>query len=171
MRKMHFSVFLLVLVSLLSACGFQIRGTADLAFKNLYIQGAKLAISKPLAKSLTASGVTVVQDSEKADLMLEMISENTEKRILSLSGTGLVREFDLYYRVSFRLKDPQSEVWGPMQMVEQRRDYSYTDAEVLAKQGEETRLYDDMRAEATKELLRRLIVQKPGKLQAPTSTF
>jgi LPS-assembly lipoprotein len=159
---------LLLLVSLvLTGCGFKMRGTADLAFQNLYVQGVKTTIDKPLKKSLAINGVTVVEDKEKAELMLEMIGEKTEKRILSLSGTGLVREFDLYYRVYFRLKDPDSEVWGQEQVIEQRRDYSYTDSELLAKQGEEARLYEDMRTEATRELLRRLVVQKPGNLQAP----
>lgn len=161
------SVLVLLISLVLAGCGFQMRGTANLAFKNLYMQGAKTTIDKPLKKSLAINGVTVVQDKEQAELMLEMIGEKTEKRILSLSGTGLVREFDLYYRVYFRLKDPDSDVWGQEQMIEQRRDYSYSDAELLAKQGEELRLYDDMRTEATRELLRRLVVQKPGNLQAP----
>jgi LPS-assembly lipoprotein len=161
------SVLILLISLVLAGCGFQMRGTADLAFKNLYMTGAKTTIDKPLKKALAVNGVTIVTEKENAELMLEMVGEKTEKRILSLSGTGLVREFDLYYRVYFRLKDPDSELWGKEQMIEQRRDYSYSDAELLAKQGEEQRLYDDMRAEAARELLRRLIVQKPGHLQAP----
>ncbi|HWU35935.1 MAG TPA: LPS assembly lipoprotein LptE [Methylovorus sp.] len=161
------AVIALLLSLVLTACGFQMRGTADLAFKNLYMTGVSTTINAPLKKALAVNGVTIVKDKENAELMLEMVGEKTEKRILSLSGTGLVREFDLYYRVYFRLKDPDSELWGKEQMIEQRRDYSYSDAELLAKQGEEQRLYDDMRAEAARELLRRLIVQKPGNLQAP----
>ncbi|OAM51420.1 hypothetical protein A7981_07915 [Methylovorus sp. MM2] len=151
---------LLCLLSL-AACGFQMRGIENLKFHNLYITGSKLSISKDLKKSLAINGVTVVTDPAKAELMLELMSESKEKRILSLSGRGLVREFDLYYRLNFRLRDPSSETWKEVQTIEQRRDFSYDDNELLAKQGEEMRLYDDMNKEATKELIRRLIVQKP----------
>lgn len=145
----------------LAACGFQMRGMADLAFHNLYIQGSNLSISKSLRKTLEVNGVKIVTNPEKAELMLELMGESTEKKILSLSGGGLVREFEIFYRVNFRMRDPSSELWGPMQTIEGRRDYTYGDTQLLAKQSEEGALYDDMRADVVRELLRRLIVQKP----------
>jgi len=93
------------------------------------------------------------------------MSEATEKKILSLSGkVGVVREFELNYRVNFRLRDPSSELWGEVQTVSGRRDFSYDDSEILAKSFEEQRLYQDMRDDAVRELMRRLIVQKPKKV-------
>ena len=149
----------------LTACGFQMRGMADIAFKTLYIQGATLTISKDLKKSLATNGVTIVGDKESAGLMLDLMSETSEKRILSLSGGGLVREFELYYRVNFRLREPASETWGQVQTVEGRRDFSYDDSQLLAKSFEEARLNDDMRTDAVREIMRRLVVQKPRQTQ------
>src|SRR5450830_1497040 len=146
---------------MLAACGFQMRGMADLAFHKLYIQGNTLSISKSLRKTLAVNGVTIVTNPEKAELMLELMGESNEKKILSLSAGGVVREFEIFYRVNFSLRDPSSELWGPMQTIEGRRDYSYGDTQLLAKGTEESALYDDMRADAVRELLRRLIVQKP----------
>lgn len=160
--RLHLILFGLMCTLALSACGFQMRGVQNLAFENLYIQG-NLSISKALKKSLAVNGVKIVSDPEQAELMLELMGESSEKRILSLSGTGVVREFELYYRVHFRLRDPSSETWGDVQMVEGRRDFSYTDAEYLAKSFEEVRLNDDMRADAVREIMRRLVVQKPNK--------
>jgi LPS-assembly lipoprotein len=167
MRKFSFTRLHLILCGLicamaLTSCGFQMRGVQNLAFENLYIQGS-LSISKALKKSLAVNGVKIVNDPEQAELMLELMSESNEKRILSLSGAGVVREFELYYRVHFRMRDPASETWGEVQMIEGRRDFSYTDAELLAKSFEETRLNDDMRADAVREIMRRLVVQKPSK--------
>lgn len=167
MRMFSFTRLQLILWGLicamaLSACGFQMRGMQNMAFENLYIQG-NLSISKALKKSLAVNGVKIVSDPEQAQLMLELMGESSEKRILSLSGTGVVREFELYYRVHFRMRDPASETWGEVQMVEGRRDYSYTDAELLAKSFEEIRLNDEMHADAVREIMRRLIVQKPSK--------
>ncbi|MEY3747935.1 MAG: hypothetical protein RL194_1394 [Pseudomonadota bacterium] len=154
-------ILLLALLLALTACGFQLRGTADLAFKNLYMQGSKLTINKNLTRSLKVNGVTVVDNPEKAELFLEMLSEQREQKILSLSGGGKVREFEIIYRVSFRLRSPSSETWGPVQTVENRRDFSYDDSQLLAKEAEEERLLEDMRNAATREIMRLLVVQKP----------
>lgn len=156
----------IVLASLLAltACGFEMRGTADLAFKTLFMQGANLTVKKDLIKSLKINGVTVVDDAEKAELFLELLSEQREQNILSLSGGGVVREFELVYRVNFRLRNPNSETWGQVQSIEGRRDYSYDDTQLLAKQFEEQRLFEDMRNDAVREIMRLLVVQKPSNL-------
>ena len=153
-------VFLFALV--LSACGYQLRGVADLSFKNLYIQGAPLSISKDLKKSLKTNGIQVVGSAEEADLLLELLSETNEKRILSLSGTGVVREYELNYRASFRTRAPASPTWSQPQTVQTRRNYSYNDSALLGKAEEEARLNLDMHNDAVREMLRRLTAIKPA---------
>ena len=152
------TIFIMTLV--LAACGFHLRGVADLSFNKLYIKGS-LSISKDLISSLKTNGVRIVKEPEEAEMMLELISDNQEKRILSLGGTGSVREFELFYRIKFRLRDASSDLWSPEQLIEEQRDFSYLDSELLAKSYEETMLYEDMRRDATRELMRRLVAQKP----------
>jgi LPS-assembly lipoprotein len=160
-RQKIITALLLMFVITFTACGFKMRGVADLSFSRLYIQGPTLSITKDLKKLLKVNGVTVVSDPEKAELILEMLSEANEKRILSLSGGGLVREYELFYRVNFRLRDPSSEVWGETQRIEERRDFSYDDSQLLAKQFEEAGLIQDMKTDAIREMMRLLVVQKP----------
>lgn len=154
------SLTVLTLAFLMAACGFHLRGVADLAFNKLYIKGSS-SISKDLISSLKTNGVSIVKEAEEAEMMLELMSDGQEKRILSLGGSGSVREFELFYRVKFRVRDASSELWGPEQMIEARRDFSYLDTELLAKSYEEAQLYEDMRRDATRELMRRLVAQKP----------
>jgi LPS-assembly lipoprotein len=151
---------MLMLALVLAACGFHLRGVADLAFNKLYIKGSS-SISKDLVSSLKTNGVSVVKEPEEAEMMLDLMGDGQEKRILSLGGTGSVREFELFYRLKFRLRDASSELWGPEQLIEARRDFSYLDTELLAKSYEEAQLYEDMRRDATRELMRRLVAQKP----------
>ncbi len=153
-------VFLFALV--LSACGYQLRGVADLSFKKLYIQGAPLSISKDLKKSLKTNGIQVVDSAEQADLLLELLSETNEKRILSLSGTGVVREYELTYRANFRTRAPASPTWSQPQTLQTRRNYSYNDSALLGKAEEEARLNLDMHNDAVREMLRRLTAIKPA---------
>ena len=145
----------------MSACGFHLRGQADLSFQTLYIQKAGApGVAADLRRSLKSNGIAVVDSPRQAEMLLDLMSEGYEKRILSLSGGGKVREYELLYHVNFRTREAGSELWGPMQTVEGRRDYSFDDAQLLAKEGEEARLNSDMRADAVREILRRLSVQK-----------
>jgi len=145
----------------LTACGFHLRGQADLSFQNLYLKGSGApAVAAELKRMLRTNGIKVVSVPEQSEFQLELMSESSEKRILSLSGGGKVREFEILYRVNFRTRETGSELWGPMQTVDGRRDYSYDDTQLLAKEGEEARLNSDMRSDAVREIMRRLSAQK-----------
>ena len=156
------SLLCLLLIANLIGCGFHLRGAADLSFKSIFIQGSTLTISKNLARSLNTNGVQVLtsaqgaEGAEGAELLLEMVGEESEKRILSLSGRGVVNEFELYYRIHYRTKLAGAELWSPVQTLEARRDFSYSDANLLAKQGEEKRLNENMQADVLSGLMRRL---------------
>lgn len=141
---------------LLSACGFQLRGMTELSFKTLYIQGSAPNISREMKQSFKTSGIQVVESAKDAELLLEMLGETYEKRILSLSGSGLVREFELNYAVKFRTRESASPTWSAVQTVQSRRDFSYDDKALLGKADEEAMLVSDMHKDATREVLRRL---------------
>jgi len=165
LRTVSFKAWLtLSLVSLfmLSGCGFEMRGKADLSFDTIYMQGPNYTVAKDLRKALTVNGVTVVTSPEEADLLLEFLSETYDRRILSLSGRGRVTEYELIYNLNFRTRSTGSELWGPVQTIEGRRDFSYDDTQVLAKSYEEARLREDMQADAVREIMRRLVAQKPA---------
>jgi LPS-assembly lipoprotein len=146
----------LLFALMLTACGFQLRGITELSFKNLFIQGTPLSISRELKQSLKANGIQVVKSSEQAELLLELLNETNEKKILSLSGTGVVREFELFYQVSFRTREPNNPIWSTPQTVQTRRDFSYNDNALLGKAEEEVMLNNDMHKDAIREVIRRL---------------
>ncbi len=142
------------------SCGFHLRGVSDISFRSIFIQGSTLVISQNLNKSLTINGVNLFKSADGAELLLEMVGEESEKRILSLAGTGTVNEFELYYRVHYRTKLAGADLWSPVQTVEARRDFTYSDANLLAKQGEEKRLNDNMQQDVISNLTRRLSALK-----------
>lgn len=148
------------LLAILTSCGFQLRGAASLAFDSIFIQGNTLIISKNLVKSLKTNGIQVLPTDENADVLLELLGEESEKRILSLSGRGLVNEFELFYRVHYRTREAGAALWSPVQTIESRRDFSYSDANLLAKQGEEKQLNENMQADVLSNLIRRLSTLK-----------
>lgn len=160
-RNRTYMAIIVFLALIISACGFQLRGAADLSFKNLYIQGAKLNLSKDLERQLKTNGVKIVDQVEDAELVLDLMNESNQKRIMSLSGGGLVREFELLYFLNFRIREASNPLWGQVQTIRGRRDFSYNDNALLGKAEEELRLNSDMRNDAIRELLRRLTAYKP----------
>ena len=79
-----------------------------------------------------------------ADKVIEIVTDEFEKRILSLSSTGKVREYQLNYFISYRIKTLSGE-WGPEIKIKSRRVYSYNDQNIVAKQQEEENLIKGMK--------------------------
>jgi len=150
---------MLLLTISVAACGFHLRGASTFGFKSIVVSG-QTQITPALKKSLTGSGVEVLNDGAAAEMNIELLKEENEKRILSLSGDGLVNEYEVYYRVHFRTKFSDQALWSAPQTMEARRDFSYSDANLLAKQNEEKRLIAGMRQDVTNGILRRLSALK-----------
>ncbi|MDD2774786.1 MAG: LPS assembly lipoprotein LptE [Gallionella sp.] len=150
-------------VFLLTACGFHLRGEVGMPFKTLYLQAPNQ--SSPfvvdLRRNLAANHVSFVTTPEQADIILDIASEMPEKQILTLSGAGRVNEFQLRYRVSMRAYDLNKNIWVPAEEMIIRRDYSYDDTKILAKESEEAMLYQSMRTDMVQQLIRRLSRAKP----------
>lgn len=164
MNSIRFA-FVLALALLLGACGFHLRGqgTFALPFQSLYVQSSNSysPFITQLKAAIEANGVRVPDSAAQAELTLDIVSEKQSKQILSLSGAGRVREYRLQYQISLRAFDAQQMDWLPAQELNLRRDYSYDDTRILAKEQEEGLLYQDMRNEAVQQILRRLNHAKP----------
>jgi LPS-assembly lipoprotein len=150
-------------VVLLTSCGFHLRGQAGMPFSTLYLDAANLdtPLVAELRRSLEANDVQLVHSAEKADVVLNISLEVPEKQILSLGGSGRVNEYQLRYRVSLRAYDNKGQDWIPAEDISLRRDYSYDDAAILAKEQEEALLYKSMRDDMVQQILRRLSRAKP----------
>lgn len=154
----------LVFALLLSACGFQLRGTAALPFNTLYMQSTTGGIALDLKRNIQSGTRTaVVDDPKDAEAVLEFTHEVREKHILSLAATGRVREYQLRYRVGFRVHDGKGGEFLPVSTVQLTRDITFNDSDVLAKETEEQLLYRDMQFDMVQQVLRRLAASHASK--------
>jgi len=149
---------------LAGGCGFRLRGTAELPFQSLYVPNANSGIGLDLKRNIEAgTGAKVVDTAASADAVLVFTQEAREKEILSLTSTGRVREFQLRYRVGFRVHDGKGVDYVPPSVIQLTRDVTYNDEQILAKEQEEQLLFRDMQADMVQQILRRLSVAKPPK--------
>lgn len=164
-------LIVLMLTLLLGACGFHLRGQSAFAlpFQTLYVKSANdyAPFITELKDAIKANSVQITDLPEQAQLTLHIVSETTDKQILSLSGGGRVREYRLQYRVSLRVYDQKQQDWLAPEEIVLRRDFSYDDAQVLAKEQEEAMLYQNMRSDAVQQVLRRLNHARPPQQSAP----
>jgi LPS-assembly lipoprotein len=150
----------------LAACGFHLRGSnlkdVTFAFKSLYLKApGETPFVTDLRRVLTSNKVTLTTNPDQADLVLEVVSEQTVKQILSLSGAGRVQEYQLSYRVSLRAYDNKQTDWLPADEISLSRILPWDDTQVLSKEQEEASLYKDMRSDAVAQAVRRLNRAKP----------
>jgi LPS-assembly lipoprotein len=157
------NLLVLLLTLALAACGFRLRGTADLPFDSVYVPGATGGIALDLARNLRAgTNVKLVDNAKQAEAILEFTGETRVKEILSLTGAGRVSEFRLRYRVGFRVHDGKGNDYVPQSVLELTRDVTYSDADILAKESEEAQLYRNMQGDMVQQIMRRMSsAQKP----------
>jgi LPS-assembly lipoprotein len=158
------AAFTIALTLLLAGCGFQLRGTADLPFETLYLPPASTpGIALDLKRNVqSGTRTTVVDDPKKAEAVMEFQQEVRDRLILSLAATGRVREYQLRYRVAFRVHDGKGSEFVPSSAVQLTRDITYADSDVLSKEAEEQLLYRDMQTDMVQQIMRRLAAaQRP----------
>src|SRR6184192_1615493 len=148
------NILLVTCCVLLTACGFQLRGQAMLPFETLFISApAGHPIGTDLKRLIKAGTKTqIVNKAKDAQATLEIISVTNDKEIMSVSGGGRVREFELRYRVSFRLIDSKGVELIPVNEIALRRIIPFTDAQVVAKEGEEAMLVREMQGDSAAQI-------------------
>lgn len=165
-----------VVAATLAGCGFHLRGAASYPFTSVYVQapttfgvgtltvaGAGAPIVPDVIAGLNRNGITLKTKAEDADFSIRFLQVFFDKRVLSLSGGGRAREFELEYRVRYEFVDARGRLWGEPGEITIRRDFSFAESQALAKEAEERQLVRDMQLDAAAQILRRLqSVKRPG---------
>jgi len=142
MRVALKNILILILTLSIMSCGFQLRGDLDNSFNSIQIDGGSLGFTKVLKKKYRRSGIEI--KNSYADKSIEITKDEFSKRILSLNSTGKVREYQLNYHISYRIKNLSGK-WGSEIRIKSRREYSYDDQNIVAKEQEEINLIKEMR--------------------------
>lgn len=150
-----------------SACGFQLRGTngqANLPFRTLYLSVSDASpLGIELKRNIRGNGGTqIVTAAKDADARLEILAEVRDKEIQSLNSQGRIRQYTLYYRLTFRVVGKADMVLLPPTAIVLKRDISFNESQVLAKESEEALLYRDMQSDLVQQLIRRMAAIKPS---------
>lgn len=146
----------LALAASVSGCGFQLRGQAQLPFAAAHVEAREGSpLGDALRQNLSYQHKLAAKQDE-APVRIVLTEETRTKDILSLSGGGKVKEYRLGYRVVVSVLDGAGRPLAAPSEILLTRDFTYSDAEVLAKEAEEANLVRAMEQEALRQILRRL---------------
>ncbi len=149
---------------LLSGCGFKLRGPQRLEFATLHVSASELtALGASLRRLIATTGsTTVTEDAAQADARLQILANERGREILSLTGAGKVREYQLTQTLRFQLLDKTGKALIAPTSISAAREYTFDDSQVLGKEQEETLLYRDMQNDLLQQLMRRLAAAAPA---------
>jgi LPS-assembly lipoprotein len=160
-RLVNRPLLVLLLASFLAGCGFKLRGQQEFPFETISVPGVS-PLTLDLRRNIAAANerTTVIQEVTGADAVLTVLAEQQEKVIIALNTQGRVTEYQLRYRVAYRVSSPKGLDYIPPTAVVLTRDITFNN-QVLAKETEEGQLYTEMRADMVQQIIRRLARAKP----------
>ena len=149
-----------LLHTLLSACGFHLRGDVELppALQETYLESKNpyTGMARALRVELEAAGGRVMESSEHAAAVLHVVREISENRVLSVGSTGKASEYELFDEVVFSLSDAEGKVLIERQSLRMTRDLVFDETELLGKISEAESIHRQMRRNMARQILIRI---------------
>jgi len=143
----------------LMACGFHLRAPQILPFNSIYLGNSTLA--PQLRHKIELTGHTVVTDHpEDAEVRMQIVRDGTTEEIATISGSGVVNQYDLKQRFAFRLVDKKGHEIMPFTEIYVYRSLDFQTGHELSKEQEEIVLYADMKKDIVQQVMRRLAAVK-----------
>lgn len=148
----------------LASCGFKLRGTQSLPVETIYLA---LPVNSPIGAEISrlvraSTNTRVVNERKDAQAVFELLSENREREVLAINSQGRATEYQIRLRVRFRVLDKDAlELIEPTDLLA-RRDITFNESDLLAKESEEGLLYRDMQSDIVRQMVNRLSAMKPA---------
>jgi LPS-assembly lipoprotein len=149
-------------MTLLSACGFQLRGDPAVGIRSLTVtQVGASQVAAEIRRTLSTGPTRLVPIPGEAEAHLRVLQEAREKTVYTLTGAGRVYEFQLRLVVRYQLTVPKMDdpLIAPTE-VEARRLITYAEQAPIAKEAEEELLYKDMQVDLARQILRHIAAVK-----------
>ncbi len=150
-------VLLLLSLTLLSGCGFKLRGNFEMSeqLAEISIAGGERELVELLTELLVKSGSSVVEGGANA-VTLSITKSEYERDVLSSDDSGVATGFDYRYIVDFNVTDKEGEKLLRPSSISQFRTLEYEAGDELAVEDEEEFLKEEMEKEIVLQMMRRL---------------
>ncbi len=150
------------LFSLLTACGFHLRGAADVPAEkqNVTLQtgSASSELIDSLKRTLRYNGIN---QTSNASQQIVIVSSRYKRRAATLSSRSEVDEYELSLEVSFHLADQEGNPTTSDIRLQQERVYTYNRNAAAASAEQERLLRQELHDAMAQSILRRYLASNP----------
>lgn len=151
---------IVLLIALLAACGFQLRGSNDWPehLQAVVISGVSSTsdLYRELAYGLDLRGAKVVTDAVQATSIIRIQAFDQSREELTTTANGTVREYELNTRLSMQLERlVDGAVSQPIDLNAYQALFNDTN-NVLSNEQQQRFIREEMRTEVVNQLLLRL---------------
>jgi LPS-assembly lipoprotein len=132
---------LLVLALLtLAGCGFRFRSTLEfppqMAVTHIATADRYSPFYRELVTVLRRSDVRLTDDPAAARTVIRVLTDDTGRRLLTVTARNVPAEYEVYYRVRFAV-DVDGVETVPVEQLALTREFAFDETRVLGKAGEE----------------------------------
>ncbi len=159
--RIGFPVILLIL--LLTGCGFQLRGQASLPpeMRVTYVQTPSGltppgSVSRKLPSLLASNGVTLTRDPAQATATITILRETSGRRTVAADRFDIRRQYFLAYDVAYQVTLANGQILIPEEGMNASRTLLFDENRVLGFESAQEALIESMAEDLAWQIVRRL---------------
>lgn len=151
---------LLMLCFCISACGFHLRGVADvpqwLSHVCIISKDGSHELLQTLQVELEGYKIALSHTPEQAKYWLIINNEVLQKQIISIGASTNPRQYQLILSINYTLQTRKGKMLVASNTVKTTRQFTMNNDRILGSNDEERTLVSEMRHEAATQLIDRL---------------
>lgn len=151
---------LLLTAAVLNGCGFQLRGShtlpAIMASTTLEGSDRFSSLAKDLKSAFILRGARLVDETDDATAILTVLSNQSNRRVLTVDAAGKVQEYEIRQSISFRVTTPDAQLILPEQQVSLSQDFVFVRTDVLGKEHEAIQIRRDLQRDLVNLMMLRM---------------
>lgn len=151
-------VLLIALALGLTGCGFQLRSyNFEGQVESFALTGqVRSVVAQPLRRTLRQIGLSEL-DADQAALVVDLVDQDIERRSVSTTGQANTAEYELDYRVRYRLLSGDAELL-PATWIERARTYRIAGDNIVGSSEEQALLERELVADLVSQIVRTMDV-------------
>jgi len=151
---------LLVLTLSVAACGFRLRGEANLPppLQHVHLQIADpfSPLKRDLEAALARAGAQVADKSGDGVAEITLTQVSLAPVVRSVGATAFVNEFSMIYHVELAIADGAGKSLLPLQVIEHSRDFTFDQSQAIGTNVEQDEIKKEMERDMVQTVMRKI---------------
>lgn len=153
-------IAILVFALTLAACGFKMRGEANLSasLQRVHVQIADpfSPLKRDLDAALARSGAQVEDKSGDGIAEITLTNVSLAPVVRSVGATAFVNEFSMVYHVELAIADGAGKSLLPLQVIEHSREFTFDQSQAIGTNVEQDEIKKEMERDMVQTVMRKV---------------